>query len=667
MKSFRRSSLFALGLLASGSGMAYVAHEAASALAAREVRGVIARMPGVTADAVSVDVWTGRVVVSGISAGNARIGRLTLDAPETRLLPAFVAPAFALDGSATAEDVTVDAGFVKYKAKKIEAAGTALSSSELAAIFDTSSPASAIDRLARLTAASITAPEVTSEIDIGGQHQTVTFHNVKFVDVVKGKVGAFSVGGWQQTAAMPDGETMHITTGAYTGKNMDLLATARFMTATRSDDSEPFAVLNESVSLEGYDIRLDKAGVAFKIGSMSGRDFKARPMKMPFYALFKMLSEISEKQKSGQKDDIDAAMATRLISAALDVFGSFEIGLIEARDIAISMPGDSKVKSVKFGRFGMANFGNGRLGEYSFEGFELDAPDGHAKLGQFALRGFNFKNALDAVQKQLDEGLDSFAGADPRQFIPTLDQIVFSGMDLDVPDDKGKGNSADGKRITMALGKFEIDGANYLGGIPTSLNAAIDNFTFDIANSKDVQLKDFIAMGYKKFDLSAKLDLAWNEAAQTLSVRQLTGKSAGMGTLTLKGNIANVPKELFTGDQTSIVAAALGAAITDADLRFENTGIVEKALEQQAKQQKKTLEQLKKEAVGVAAVGIPGLLKDVPAAKEIANAVAKFIAQPKSFHIAAKSADGIGAGDLSLLDKPAELMKKIALVATAND
>ena len=240
-------------------------------------------------------------------------------------------------------------------------------------------------------------------------------------------------------------------------------------------------------------------------------------------------------------------------------------------------------------------------------------------------------------------------------------------MDLDVPDDKGKGNSADGKRITMALGKFEMNGSGYLGGVPTSLNATLDNFTFDIANSKDDQLKDFIAMGFKKFDLSARMDMAWNEAAETLSIRQLTGKSGGMGTISIKGTIGNVAKELFTGDQAAIEAAVLGVLFKDVDLRFENGGIVEKALEQQAKKMKKTPDALKKEGIGMASSGSPALLQNAPAAKDIAAAVVKFIASPKSLHFAAKSADGLGVADLGLLNDPVALIKKLSIVASAND
>ena len=661
MSATRRQSLIALSLCASVSGFAYGAHEVASAAAAARLRDMLAQMPGVSVTDVNTDSWSGRVTISGLRAPGISIGRLAVTSAQARLLPAFIAPAFALDGSASAENITLDGGFIKYHAKKIEAAGTAMSNADLAALFDASSAVPVTERLAKFTASAVTAQDVSAELAAGDAGQTIAYREVKLVNVDKGKIGAFSIAGANQSAKMPDGEVMRIKIGAMSGKNADLAGMARFFTGTRADDNEPLTTVYENFTAEGYDIALEKSGIAVKIGTITGRDFKMRPMKT---SLADFLATISDKEAM---KDPPSEKIVNLTSAGLDLLGSFEIGLVEARDISMILPTGGEVNSMKLGRLGLSGWGNGKIGEYAIEGFELDATDGHLKLGQFALRGFNYKKALDAVAEHMKQGLDSFEGADPRAFIPTLDQIAVAGVDLDVPDKKGEGNSADGKRITMALGKFEVNGSGYLGGIPTALNATLDNFTFDIATSKDKQLKDFIAMGYKKFDLSAKLDLAWSEASQTLSLRQLTAGSAGMGKVTLKGAFGNVSKEIFTGDPAMVHAALLGAVVKEADLRFENGGIVEKGLEQEAKKQKKSADQLNKEAIGIAAAGIPNALRNAPAAKEIANAVTKFIAAPKSIHFSAKSADGIGAADLMLLGDPAALLKKLAVVASAND
>ena len=661
MFRFRRSRVLAFGLLAGASGLAYAAHEAAGIVAAAEVRSALAHMPGVSAAAVSADAWSGRVTIEGLSAPGVSIGKLSVVSAQARLLPSLIAPAFALDGTATAENVVLDAGFLKYKAKKVEATGTTMSNDELAALLDVSSAAPMSERLEKFTAAAVTANEVTAEMALGDMQELVTYRDVRLVNIDKGNVGAFSIGATEQTARLQDGEALHIAIGAMAGKKMDLAAIARFMTSARTDEDEPLTVVYESFTADGYSVDLAKAGMTFKIGTMTGRDFKMRPMKTPFK---EFMALVSDKKAMENPDPEKMAKNAAMV---LDMVSCFEFGLLEARDISIKLPPGEKVTSMRLGRFGLSGWENGKIGEYAVEGFELDAPDGHAKLGQFALRGFNYKHVLDAVSEHMAQGLDSFESADPRAFIPTLDQIAVSGVDLDVPDKKGQGNSADGKRITMALGKFEMNGADYLGGMPTSLNAALDNFTFDIGNSKDPQLKDFIAMGIKKFDLSAKVDIAWSEAAETLSLRQASGKMAGIGAVTLKATLGNVSKDLFTGGKDEIEAALLGTLIKDADLRFENAGIVEKGLELEAKKQKKTADALKTEAIGVASAAIPAMLKNAPAAKDIAAAVVKFITTPKSFHIGAKSAEGLGIADLGLINDPAALLKKLAVVASAND
>ena len=124
---------------------------------------------------------------------------------------------------------------------------------------------------------------------------------------------------------------------------------------------------------------------------------------------------------------------------ALDFVSCLEFGLLEARDITVKLPPGGEVNSVKLGRFGVSGWADGKIGEYAFENFELDAPDGHARFGEFALRGFNYKHVLDAVNEHLAQGIESFESADPRSFIPTLDQIAVAGVDLDVPDKKGAG------------------------------------------------------------------------------------------------------------------------------------------------------------------------------------------------------------------------------------
>ena len=76
MSFTRRTPLFALGLLASASSAAFVAHEVAGVVAASHVRSILARAPGVSAASVRADPWTGRITIEGLGAPGVAIGTL---------------------------------------------------------------------------------------------------------------------------------------------------------------------------------------------------------------------------------------------------------------------------------------------------------------------------------------------------------------------------------------------------------------------------------------------------------------------------------------------------------------------------------------------------------------------------------------------------------------
>ena len=137
--------------------------------------------------------------------------------------------------------------------------------------------------------------------------------------------------------------------------------------------------------------------------------------------------------------------------------------------------------------------------------------------------------------------------------------------------------------------------------------------------------------------------------------------------LAFKGSLGNVTKDVFSLDEGLTMAAALGAVLMDAEVKIDNAGLFERALEIEAKKERKSVDQLRKDWISAAAVGIPALLDNSPAAKTIANAVAKFVAQPKNLRIGGKSAQGLGVADLALIGAPADLLKKISVSAAVNE
>ena len=158
------------------------------------------------------------------------------------------------------------------------------------------------------------------------------------------------------------------------------------------------------------------------------------------------------------------------------------------------------------------------------------------------------------------------------------------------------------------------------------------------------------------------------EVTDALRARALSATGANLGKVTVSGTVGNVSKDIFNTNTNIATAAGLAAVVKTLDVKFENAGLLDKAIALQAKAQGKSPDAFKTELIAMASFGVPALLGgDSATGKTIANALAKFIAEPKNLHLSATSKDGLGAGDVGLIANPADLLKKVDISAGANE
>ncbi|MBV9633953.1 MAG: hypothetical protein JOZ40_04935, partial [Methylobacteriaceae bacterium] len=227
----------------------------------------------------------------------------------------------------------------------------------------------------------------------------------------------------------------------------------------------------------------------------------------------------------------------------------------------------------------------------------------------------------------------------------------------------GHGNAANGTRNKFSLGKMELDWSN-----PWMLTAAIDHLVADVpANSTSSEIKSLIEMGYPKLDLSAKMDLAWNEAAKELRLKELSLTGADMGTVSIGGLLGNVTKDAFVGEPAAMRRADLAILAKQAEVRIENTGLFEKVMAFAAKTTQKSTDEVRQYFAASVSRTIAERLGNGSGAQSIAGAVGKFIAQPKSLRISATAAQGLGAADIKLLDDPKALLDRLDIAASADE
>lgn len=570
-------------------------------------------------------------------------------------------PAQAQSRTARAGDIAIEVGNTTYTINQIEASGTSLTDDELEALFDDESKATFAERMAKLNAAAISIPEILVELEIGGAKQALTYTNVKLVNVSKGVAAAISAAGGTVKVDAEKGDSLIVSLEGLEARNVDIGAILHAQFEARQQDGEPITPQYGSISFDRLALK-DNKGVEFSVGKTTIKDLAGRALKTAFNTVNEKIAEMAADSSDPQKGQELAALYADLISST--AFSSMEM-----RDFAISVEKDANPGKMALARLALTNFGGGKLGEIAYEGFSLDTPEAKMKLASAAVRGLDFRPLIALAELFGANGQEAVEAGDPRDFIPTIDHVGLRGMEIDAAASDGqRGNAENGARNQFQLGALALDTANHIGGVPTTAALAIDHAVVDLSGlADDPEMKDFFALGYRNVDVSSKLDLGWSEASSELTVKNLSMNVVGMGALTMSATLGNISRDLFSSNQAVMAAAALGGLLTRAEVSIVNDGILEKALQSQAAKQGKTPQELRTILVAGAAVGIPAMLGDGPAARTIANAVAKFIAEPRTLKLQATSANGLGAGDIATFTTPADLLGKIDVKASVNE
>jgi hypothetical protein len=283
------------------------------------------------------------------------------------------------------------------------------------------------------------------------------------------------------------------------------------------------------------------------------------------------------------------------------------------------------------------------------------------------LRDFDLSRTLAAMADAARTGDLDMKDRNPRDVLPTLGQIQIAGIDADIPDKTGKGNSPDGTRILMKLGRLDIGMRNFVDGVPSALSATLQNLTVPLPKRPmDKNLQQFADLGIDKIDLTSGFDIAWNEATQEIGINDLSMSMPSLGALNIKGSLGNATKDLFSSNLALIQASALGVVAKSLEVHFNNAGGVEKAIALQAKRAGQSAQQVKQMLIAGAAIGIPAILGDHPAARVVANAVTKFLAEPKNLSISARAPAGLGVADVAGISNPQDILRKLDVSAEAN-
>lgn len=577
------------------------------------------------------------------------------------VVPAFVSPAIAQSESVS--DIRVDLGPIIIRIPRIETSGANMSATDIKGLFNPAVTEPLSRRLGRLNATAIVIPEMTVEQAVGPTKTSTVYRDVRINGIKEGRASEIVISSatFRNEGKGPD--NAEGTMARTTMTNADLALMAKVYGEVAGPDDKDYKVIYSSLVSDGITMKMDKA-VEVAIARMSGKEARARPVATPLITTMRQLGAIDPNAKPNSAENAKNALNL------FDMLEAFSIGDAEATGISIRDPnakdGPIVANIARMGfRLNEASGGEARL-----EGFSVDSKDARIRIGTIAFTDFSFKPTLAGLRTMLANPATKPDDFDARSFVPTLGTISLASIDIDVPESAAKGREANtANRMKIRLRNAEVKAANQLNAIPTSLRIAVDGLAFDIpANSKEAGLKELVELGYKAVDVSWAFDAVWNEKSSEIAIQNLSFGGIDMGRIEAKATLGNATKDLFSSDVTMQQIAALGTTAKALTINVENKGLVERILRQQARNSKKTPDELRREYGSMAALVIPAMLGPSAASKQIGNAVAQFIARPNRLTLSATTKDpaGLGVADVASMGAPAAVLEQLEITAKAE-
>lgn len=565
-------------------------------------------------------------------------------------------PAGAQGADVTLEDVRLKVGETVYSAPRMIVRGTPLSQAEWTRLLDPGAPETLPARVGRLQARAVELPEFVSETETPQGRQRTTYRNLRVETVGGGRIGAVTADGGTMVQPAQGGTGKF---GSVSVSDVDLgRAVALFY--DKAAPGEALQRIYGGFSIDAFTLE-DGKGVTTRIGRMAGRDLSAKPTSVGWLGTINTLAATPDF-KMGTPEQRRAG-----IEALGELFDAMAVGSMELTDVSFA----SRDPSAGQGRVGRAVFTGaapGRAAELRMDGIEGGSADGKVRLASLQFGGLSMKPVLETMSDDLAKGPPQGPEA-VRRLFRMIGSLKLSGLDGEFPDGKPGGDGPSRRGPRFGLGQFEFATGQPVEGLPSDMRLTLRNVTVPIpANPVDGPLKEIASLGYDRVDASLVANLGWNEAGQEIVVREISVDGAGMGNAVLRAVVGNITRDAFSPDTAVASVALLGASAKSAEVTVENHGLFERIVAREAKRQKRPPEDVRREYGMAAAIGIPAVLGNSPAAKMLSQAVARFVAKPGRLAIRARAKQpaGYGAADFAAGPDPASVLNALEITASAE-
>ncbi|EJF98948.1 hypothetical protein MEI_00115 [Bartonella vinsonii subsp. arupensis Pm136co] len=285
-------------------------------------------------------------------------------------------------------------------------------------------------------------------------------------------------------------------------------------------------------------------------------------------------------------------------------------------------------------------------------------------LGQFKTSGLKMKPLEQTPEKLIKAYLDA-----RKENNPVAEKTARNGILLNTllaitsADAKIDNVVVDIPRLKTTLQSFQFKPSLWKHPIPKKMLLSLDNFSILPKKIEEKDLDLFKKMNLERFDISGKLDIAYDEGKRTLSLNGMSFNIKGVGSGKISAQIIDADEKLFSGQKDVMIAASQDLGINEIDIRYTDAGFIDKFFSYLAQNLNDGKHDLKKELYDdfyVLMTQSPKIfLKNHDKAEDLSKAFGDFAKNPKTLVIQIKANDNKG---LTIADLETALQNDLSTV-----
>lgn len=539
------------------------------------------------------------------------------------------------------------------------------------------------ERVGRVSAKRMSVPEINIVQMLNDKEQKTSYKDVVLEDIVHGHVARYTSSGatFDLDLSLPDDngtineERMAGTIGASEGKEIDGVFIARLYTEKAGPNDTEAKPIYGPFSAKNIAVKGTKS--SFSYDEVRSNGFTMRLPAEPFTETLQKLEAAKDIESLSQEERKEFFM--RLIGL-FDTIGKGDVELLGMK----IQPGDPEKGEGKIDKMAMS-FDNKKL-DMSLNGFSAGNGTDFVKLDEFSLKGFNWAPSAEAVTKFAglsDQEMENFPFT---TMLPEFGTMVVKGVDADLPGDSNANDDVDveedqdttatppatglPERIKFSMKSYELALNKPFNGIPTDIRVAYEDMSLPVpANSREEMYQQLRKLGYDRVNVSSNLEANWDEASQSLVIKDLSVSGQDMGKISMSGLLGGFTKEFFSGDKVLAQVALLGLKAREVKLKIEEQGLIEKGLKFYADENNMTVEDARSALTMIANAVLQELAADQPQLQDAITAFSTFLAKPNIFEVTVKSKSDKGIGALEMVaasQNPLALLDKVNIEAKAE-